>query len=62
MPEIDDHLRCGVVRNSMERNVLLTKSKLGKARPFFARNVGDVSDKHAFGVSKPQDPEGAREV
>ena len=62
MPEIDDHLRCGVVRNSMEQNVLLTKSKLGKARPFFARNAGDVSETHAFGVSKPQDPEGAREV
>ena len=62
MAAIDDRLRCGVNRNSMEQNVLLSKSELGKARPFFAKNVGDVPKKHVFGVSKPQDPEGAREV
>ena len=56
MAAIDDRLRCGVNRNSMEQNVLLSKSELGKARPFFAKNVGDVPKKHVFGVSKPQDP------
>ncbi len=58
----DENFRCGVARSSMEQNVMLTKANLGQARPFFARNFGAVPDSFAFGVSKPQDPEGAREV
>mmetsp|Transcript_15072 Transcript_15072/g.49437 ORF Transcript_15072/g.49437 Transcript_15072/m.49437 type:complete len:226 (+) Transcript_15072:24-701(+) len=53
--------RCGVYRPTQNTNVLLVHSELGKVkRCTYANNMpgGDF----AFGVSKPRDAEGAREV
>mmetsp|Transcript_31764 Transcript_31764/g.38377 ORF Transcript_31764/g.38377 Transcript_31764/m.38377 type:complete len:234 (-) Transcript_31764:363-1064(-) len=51
--------RCGVQRQSQANNVLLVPAELGKVK---RTTVSLPAEDFAYGLSKPRDPEGAREV
>lgn len=60
MLDVTGERRCGVYRPSQDTNVLLIHSQLGKMKQCTFAKTPDPD--FVFGVSKPRDPEGAREV